>query len=339
MGTESDRARPPWATRLLAIAGYLGLIPLLRLLRVRRDDGFLRHHQAQGLTAFLLILLLLPIWPVYYSLEVWIVQRHLAWASTYHAAQTWLGIASLVGLGLWGLMTMVGAGTSLAGSTRHLPLVAGLARRPWLMRVALIGNSVVLAGVALVVVVSFHASSLARRDVGPAPVYYLYENRDYEPLGNWVQELFCYRLSLAAEERWGPGTVVVSPLTAENFRTALTHGRFVVLLGHGARGAVATTDGWSVWPDVPAPAATPGGEPRVVPTIGLVHADAPNTFAAPGKDLRFVYLSACDGGAKAAEWEQRFAPAEVVSFDRLSAGMEHLWWLWFDAPRQLREVR
>ena len=59
----------------------------------------------------------------------------------------------------------------------------------------------------------------------------------------------------------------------------------------------------------------------------------------PGKDLRYVYISACNGGQKATEWEQRFAPAKVVTFDRLSAAMEHLWWLWFDAPERLKEIR
>ena len=65
----------------------------------------------------------------------------------------------------------------------------------------------------------------------------------------------------------------------------------------------------------------------------------PASFATFGKDLQFVYMSACDGGEKATEWEQRFAPAEVVTFNRLSAPMEHLWWLWFDAPDRLNEIR
>ena len=45
----------------MAVAGYLGLTPLLRLLRVRRHDIFLRHHQAQGLATFLPLFLLLVI--------------------------------------------------------------------------------------------------------------------------------------------------------------------------------------------------------------------------------------------------------------------------------------
>ena len=62
-------------------------------------------------------------------------------------------------------------------------------------------------------------------------------------------------------------------------------------------------------------------------------------FATPGKDLQFVYISACNGGEKATQWEQRFAPAEVVTFDRFSAGKEYLWWRWIDAPSRLRGLR
>jgi hypothetical protein len=58
-----------------------------------------------------------------------------------------------------------------------------------------------------------------------------------------------------------------------------------------------------------------------------------------GSDLQFVYLSECNSGKKAPEWEKVFAPAEVVTFDRLSGAMEHLWWLWFDAPDRLKQIR
>src|SRR5436190_22288333 len=34
MGAEYDTSRPPWSSRLLAVVGYLGLTPLLRLFRV-----------------------------------------------------------------------------------------------------------------------------------------------------------------------------------------------------------------------------------------------------------------------------------------------------------------
>src|SRR6266704_4538370 len=41
MGAEYDNSRPPWTSRLLAVVGYLGLTPLLRLFRIRRHDSYL----------------------------------------------------------------------------------------------------------------------------------------------------------------------------------------------------------------------------------------------------------------------------------------------------------
>src|SRR5437879_5768708 len=144
MGAEYDTSRPPWSSRLLAVVGYLGLTPLLRLFRVRRDDTYFRHHQAQGLAALLLPLLLLLIWLVHLTLEFYLVRNHAGLASHYRA-EPGIKVVSVAGLGLWGLTWMVAIGMALAGSARPLPLVAWLARRPWLLRVAFIGNSVLLA--------------------------------------------------------------------------------------------------------------------------------------------------------------------------------------------------
>ncbi len=60
----------------------------------------------------------------------------------------------------------------------------------------------------------------------------------------------------------------------------------------------------------------------------------PDLFVGP--QLQLVYLAACDGGKKAAEWNVMFAPARVISFDRLSAVAEHIYWLWVRGPREIR---
>jgi hypothetical protein len=62
------------------------------------------------------------------------------------------------------------------------------------------------------------------------------------------------------------------------------------------------------------------------------------TLLAAGEDLRFVYNSTCDGGSKAEEWGRALAPAEVRTFDRLSAVAEHLLWLWSEGPRRVWEM-
>ena len=184
MGAEYDKSRPWWATRLLAAVGYIGFTPLLRLFRVRCHDVYLQHHQTQGLATFLLLILLLLIWPIYLMLETYLVRNHVGQESHYHAAEAGITIVFLGGLGLWGLTSIVGMGMALAGSTRPLPLIGWLARRPRIMRVALIGNSGLMVLAFLVVGLAIHASSLVREDAVPAPVYFLYDNQGFEILGH-----------------------------------------------------------------------------------------------------------------------------------------------------------
>lgn len=308
MGTECDQSRPPWSSRLLGGAWYLCLGPLLSLVGRWRRDVYICHHRQQALITVSLLCLVALALPTYFAIEVYLV-RHYSQPQMPDPAITFLP-----GLGLWGLLSVVGIVMSLAGSTRSIPLVGRLGRSQWLTTLAWLGNSILLGIFVLVVGLAIHASWLAREDAVPAPVYYLYDNRDHAFLGTWGQKLFCYRISRVAQERWGPGSVVVAPITGENLRIAIAHGRFVVLISHGSSGAIRTIDNMNAWPDA-------SGGPVA------------------GKDRQLVYISACCGGEKTAEWRQVLAPAEVVTFDRLSAGGEHLWWLWFEAPDRLKEIR
>src|SRR5262249_56675371 len=52
-------AHPGWKDRLAAAAFYLGLAPLLRPFRFRRDDPFVQHHAAQALATILVFLAVL----------------------------------------------------------------------------------------------------------------------------------------------------------------------------------------------------------------------------------------------------------------------------------------
>jgi uncharacterized membrane protein len=333
MDVESDKSPPPWSSRLLAGACYLGLGPILSLVGQWRRDVYIRHHRQQALITVLVLCLVAVGLLTYFAIAVYLVRHY---SNPYMPG---LATVCLPGLGLWGLLSVVGIVKSMVGSTRSIPLVGRLGRRRSLATLAWFGNCVLAGLFVLVFGLGIHASSLARENAASAPVYYLYDDHDYDffgPCGPALHKLFFYRVSRVAHERWGPGNVVVQPLTAENFRTAIAQGRFVVLTGHGASGAFTTKDGWTVWPDTPAMFEE---DRQLFPVIGFVKPNFPTTSATPGKDLQFVYMSACDAGEKATEWEQRLAPARVVTFGRLSAAGEHLSWLWCDAPGQLKEIR
>jgi hypothetical protein len=358
-----DNPRPPWTSRLLATGGYLGVAPLLWLVRRNRDDVYVAHHEKQALAAqwLLFVSILGPI--QFLPLQTYVFIHHDDWNPFLFRVLGGVGLVLisasciaivryrlrraepiaflclmvgglllpmalpgemtglLVGLGLWVMLSLLGIGMALAGSLWPIPLVARLGHNLWLTRLAFFGNSLLLVLSILFVGVAIQACSLARDDVVPAPVYFLFDNREYPALGTWGPKLICYRVSRVAQQRWGPGSVVVAPIIEKNIRTAITHGRFVVLISHGVGGQIVTAD-----------SPIPGHGKGVAP-------DFRAEWATPAKDLQFVYIAACEGGQRATEWQQKFAPAEVVTFDRTSGGIEHIWWLWFDAPNRLRQVR
>src|SRR5947209_8198325 len=102
MGARCDKSRPAWSSRLLALVGYLGLTPLPRLFRVRRHDVYLRHHQAQGLALWVLLVPLLLIWPIFQVLQVYLLRNHVGQDSHHLAADAGITIVFLAGLGFWG---------------------------------------------------------------------------------------------------------------------------------------------------------------------------------------------------------------------------------------------
>jgi hypothetical protein len=150
-----------------------------------------------------------------------------------------------------------------------------------------------------------------------------------------VFNLGFYRVALAATARWGRGSVVVAPLDERRLRLALRHGRFVFLACHGRGGVVETRSLW-----VAPPPAAPGGTARC---LCLARREGegcgPWVALAAGQDLQVVYNTACDGGSSAGAWQAALAPAEVKTFDRLSAVAEHVAWLWFVGPARVREIK
>jgi uncharacterized membrane protein len=313
---------------------------LLRLYRVRRDDPFVQHHAAQALATFLVFLaVLLGGWLYWLGLSYLLVyQRDLyerlppsgPWSATVRDMLLFAPV--LLG---WLLVWLGALLLALFGSRRTLPLIGRLARRPRLLRLAFVGNAALLAVVALIPALALHASSLTRDDDEPAAVYLLYDDMGVIP--RWVMNLGFYRVSLAAQARWGPGSVVVAPLDEHHLRLALRHGRFVFLACHGRAGDIVTPR----LQIAPAPCAWAGataGRGLSVAQFDGDHYSGPWTLLEAGQNLRFVYNTACEGGSKAGEWEQALAPAEVRTFRRLSAVAEHLLWLWSEGPRRVREV-
>lgn len=332
---------PGWKVRAAATACYFGLAPLLRIFRIHRGDPFIQHHAAQALATILAFLAVLFGYCLYgLAISYVLVFRR----DLYERLPSFGGwgdpvremlLVAPVFLG-WLLSWFGGLLLALYGSRRTLPLIGWLARRPFLLRLAFIGNVSLLATASLIAALALHATYLTRDDDEPAAAYLLYDDMEFIP--RWVMNVGFYRISLAAQARWGPGNTIVAPLDEEHLRLALHHGRFVFLACHGEEGKIIT-------PRI-----------RIIPYLQTKNGDTTErgllcrsnldggrgdrrwTLLAAGQELRYVYNTACDSGMKAEQWEQALAPARVRTFDRLSAVVEHILWLWSDGPRFVREM-
>src|SRR5205823_13121039 len=123
---------------------------------------------------------------------------------------------------------------TLAGSTWQVPLLKRLMRRPRVIRLSLLANSLVLFFVPLITVLALHATSLTRRSGGGAAVYFLYDEGISVP--RWGFALGLYRITLQAQQNWGKGCVVLDRLNRETLREALANGKVVILATHREEG-------------------------------------------------------------------------------------------------------
>jgi hypothetical protein len=306
---ESDEPIPPRPIRLLAASFYCGTAPFLGYLKSRKDNNYadLHYNQALCIHAILLAIVLLYS-AVSVTLSLILVFRRDWYEGTALEPTALMVVrrAFLCWLVVWAFATW----WAFRGSWRPFPLFGRLAKYRIVMLGSLAGHTalVIAAGVALAM--TLQASTLTRGEGAPAQAYLLYDDMDLLP--HWLFDLGFYPIAKVSIEKWGEDSVVVAPLTKQALASALTEGSFVFVLSHGTDAGLHTRH-FKIRPEDAAPDGTGGG-------------------------LQLVYLTGCDSGALAKEWEEAFAPAKVITFDRLSAWLEHIYWLLFQGADEVRAL-
>ncbi len=307
--SSTQDLRAPWAHRLIAVACFFGAAPIVWISPWRRRAPLIERHCSQALALFLALALILVINTLLFLLVSYLLVFNRTMYETQPVERIAVDIQGTLLL-LWGVAWMIGAGKALLGSSRGIPYLTRLRDSHIAVRA---GFAVTLVGYALILVIAgiaTHASMLAQNDLRPARAYMLFDDLDWVP--QWIFELGFYRIARSAASEWGPDASVVAPFTVDALDTALAHGSFVFLSSHGTDTGLYTRDRWFTPED--AAALTKG--PR----------------------LQYVYITGCDSGAQARAWEEALAPARVVTFNRLSAVAEHVYWLWFQGPAVIRTL-
>lgn len=307
--TPQEAQTPKWTRRLLAASMYCGGAPILSRASVRRSDAYLNHHYVQSLCLYFVLVCIGIIYGAFSFFLSYVLVFQREWYEGTLLEPTMLMVVRRLFLA-WLVFWLFGTGWALLGSWRSIPIMGRLAGRKLLLRFTVGAYAMLLVAVALTVSFSVHAATLTRTDDAPASAYMLYDDMGLFP--HWVFNLGFYPIARASTEKWGRDSVVVLPLTKERLADAFREGEFVFVLSHGTRRGIYTSD-FRV-------------RPKEAASQGV------------GESLRFVYITGCDSGTLAKEWERTLAPAEVVTFDRLSAWLEHIYWLIFEGADVVRTL-
>ncbi len=304
-----NRTRIGWPPRACALALYFGAVPFLAFRPRRRQDPFIAHHYKQAAAIFFLLFATATIFVlVVIGLSYLMVHKRETYEA-FHLEPRLLDLTWKLFL-CWIVFWCYGAGLALFGSVTPLPITGFLSRRKVVVRGTASVLCLLYAALAVFALFSVRASALTRQDERPGQVYMLYENVDRFP--RWLFTAAFYRASKAAIARHGEGSVVVLRLSEETIARALREGRFIFIGSHGRQQGLLLKGGYVPPARVAAMEKNPG--------------------------LQYVYLTSCDSGAQKEAWESAMAPAEVVTYPRLTTVLEHAAWLWSEAPNVIRQL-
>lgn len=297
----------PWRERIRASLCYLGLFPAGCLVPRLRNSAYMEHHYRQSAILFGAFLTLLGLLAATMVLLSYLLVNYREFYVSAHLEVRVLGLLRKLFLA-WAVFWSFGLGMALLGGARLMPLVHQLARRDRAVRAACGGLCALYVVLLALIPLAVHASSLVPASRQSGSVYMVYEDNNVFP--RWIFALAFYPMARAAEDTYGPGSAVLLKISRETVAQALAGGRLVFIGSHGTSKGLMLRHEWLLPKDL---AAVP-----------------------KNKDLKFVYLTGCDSGEQRDAWVAALAPADVVTYNRLSATLEHAWWLWFSGPAKVR---
>lgn len=298
-----------WRERAVAAGCYLGLLPFLHLAPQVRSTPYGRHHYRQAAILFGTLLALLGLLAFALLILSYLLVSHREFYESTRIEVHVFGIIRKLFLA-WSVFWAFALGMALLGATRPMPLVQRMAARDRAVRWACLGLGALYVCLLGLTPVAIHASRLVPVSRESGTVYMVYEDNGIFP--RWLFALAFYPMARAAENTYGEGSAVLIKISRSTVAKALAEGHVVFVGSHGTRKGLMLHNDWLLPKDIAALPKNPS--------------------------LKFVYLTGCDSGDQREAWTSAFAPADVVTYDRLSASLEHAWWLWFRGPDKVRAM-
>ena len=300
--------------RIQCISFYLGFAPFFAFILFRKDEyQELKHHLRQALALFVILLYVFIFYISYFASATVLLLYFRDIYKSFPFDIILIAVTSCLLL-LWLVVWAYGIFLAALGSTRNIPIISRIANSRILMSISLGWTFILFTGAVFIAFLSTYSARLVYDHLEPCEAYMLYDDMGFMP--HWVFTLSFYRMSLAATERWGRGSVVVIPLSRLALNHAFQYGHIVFVASHGEKGLIKISRNTNE---------------RFGPQDVSIHG--------VGSKLQFVYLAGCDSGKLGIQWRNALAPAEVKTFDRLSAIAEHVAWLWNKGPTVIQALR
>lgn len=296
--------------RALAALGYLGGLPAYYLVPRLRPTPFREHHFRQAVAIHCLLFMILGLSVVTIAVLSYLLVFHREFYERLQMEGYVLGTLRKLYLA-WAVFWGFGLSMAVFGSARDMPLVHVLARNKRLVNMTSLCLVGLYGAILAMIPVTIHATTLVPVERTTGSVYMVYEDNGIFP--RWLFALAFYPMALTTESVIGPGEAVLLHISRESVAEALAGGRIVFIGSHGTKKGLMLKDDWLLPEDL---------------------AEVPKNAK-----LGFVYLTGCDSGEQREAWVSALAPAEVLTYDRLSAVLEHAWWLWFSGPERIRRLK
>ena len=315
-------------TRLLSVACYLGLAPILWFFGpAYRKNDLLTHHLRYSLAFNFVVLCVLVIQTAVEAILILAIFTAMQSWIPASDANIWIFRMSMILIvpavlfeTVWNIAWTISLIGALVGRAWRMPLIAQIASSNAALQITVYSSILAYVFFLWLIGIGVDSVRLSKTQPEKADVYVLYTVGGYIPAEGlyetytppgWAVTMAFYPLVQAAIEEYGDEGVAVLPLSEATFNEAIQNGRFIFLASHGAvsPGALAIS---------------------VAPYREYGPSNVPQNLV--GQELQFVYFAGCEAGHLESEWRRVLGLDDAIMFDRISYVAEHLLWVWTKSP-------
>jgi len=296
--------------RMLCAFMYMGVAPIAYLFRYHHKSDFTRHHIRHALSSSFIIHVTFLFFII---LRILAILLRIHREDIYHAIRIEIVeiIFFILTFSVLFILTVLSMFHAVKGKSARVPILSRASQKAWMPASMLLLSFVFFAFLLLIILLSCYSLSITPQSSNDAKVYMLYEDADFFP--RWIFTLGFLPVTRKASTVLGPNSMCVCKWTNDTLKQAFSKGKFIFLATHGAG-------------------------PGMIYANRQVYKATDAFKVSDGNQPHFIYITACSLGKGDDSWNRIFSGTEIISFNRWSAVLEHMWWLYSEGPDKLESL-